>query len=159
MAPTWVWWVAETGSTHQPRRAVYYFPQQQGVSSGGYYQERGLGDEALQDINFREQANDARLDGREKLMNIRHIRITSDEQRLLTTPVIGNNSELMALRAKVQALTTYPASAPSNPARYGRPARQPATLPESANAASTSQHAPRPVSVTESANRQAIPPP
>jgi hypothetical protein len=58
-------------------------------------------------INFREQANDARLDGREKLMNIRHSRITSDEQRLLTTPVIGNNSELMALRAKVEALTTY----------------------------------------------------
>jgi hypothetical protein len=85
----------------------YAASHQQGGSGGVYYLERGLGDNALLDVNLREAQNDRRLDRRDQTLNTRHGRITSDEKRLLTKPAIGFNSQLTALRAKVEALTTY----------------------------------------------------
>jgi tetratricopeptide (TPR) repeat protein len=81
--------------------------RRQAGAGGGYYQERGLDDDALDGVNLREAANDKRLDRREKSLQRRGQRITQDEQRLLTKPVIGSNSQLTALRAKVEALATY----------------------------------------------------
>lgn len=95
---------------HRPQPTVDHLADRHSAAhqrGGVYYLERGLGDNALLDVNLREAQNDRRLDRRDQTLNTRHGRITSDEKRLLTKPAIGFNSQLTALRAKVEALTTY----------------------------------------------------
>ena len=78
-----------------------------GAEGGGYYAETGLGDEHYADVNRREEKEYHRLALREKGMNRRMLRIAGDEEDLVGQPVLGNNGQLMAMKAETTALATY----------------------------------------------------
>ena len=85
----------------------YQALDQRGRAGGGYYRERGLGDEHYADTNRREEEYHDYLAEKERKLNRRHRRIAQDQARLLRRRVTGYTPEIARQKAAAQALASY----------------------------------------------------
>jgi tetratricopeptide (TPR) repeat protein len=85
----------------------YQALDRRGRAAGGYYHERGLGDEHYADVSRREEEYHDYLAEREKKMNRRHRRIAQEASRLLRRRITGTTPEVRRQLAEAEALASY----------------------------------------------------
>lgn len=85
----------------------YQALDQYGAARGGYYRERGLGDEHYADVSRREEEYHDYLAEKERKLNRRHRRLDQEASRLLRRRVSGYTPEISCQKAQATALASY----------------------------------------------------